>query len=138
MQLTERALEPGGGVLQVEHVADRHGRGRRHLAVLDDHRGAGGRRLEQVPQRCRRLLGAGKGGLQAAEVTGDQRVPGEHVRRRDDLLYVLQRHVQRPEPADHLGRGDLVGGVAAVTGAGVHVGRLEQADAVVMPQRLDA
>jgi hypothetical protein len=51
---------------------------------------------------------------------------------------LLERHVERPESQDYLRGRDLVGRVAAMTGARVDVSRLEQADPVIVPQRLDA
>jgi hypothetical protein len=48
----------------------------------------------------------------------------------------FERHLQDTEPADDLSDRDLVGRVATVTGIGIDVGRLKQADLVVVAQRL--
>src|ERR1700722_20877214 len=70
-------------------------------------------------------------------MAGDEVVAGGQVGSRDDRVDLLQGHVERPEPADDLSGRDLIGGVAAMPCARVDVGGLEQADAVVMAQRLD-
>ena len=67
----------------------------------------------------------------------DQLIASRRVSCRDDRVDLFEWHFKRPEPPDDLGGGDLFGVVAAVAGAGVDLGRFEQADAVVMAQRLD-
>jgi hypothetical protein len=94
-------------------------------AVPDHHGGAVDGRFQQVPKGCRRFLRSDQGGLQSAEVAGDELVAGGQVGSLDDRLDLLQRHVKRPEPADDLSRRDLLSGVAAVTGAPIHIGRLQ-------------
>ncbi len=51
-------------------------------------------------------------------------------------LYFCDRHFQIPQAADHLSGRDLIRKVVAVAGVGIHLGRLQQAHLVVVPQRL--
>ena len=90
--------------------------------------GRAGRRLEQVAQGGDRVLGPGQVRFEAVEVGGDQLVAGVDVGGGEHRLDLVQRHVQGPEAADDLGRRDLVGGVAAVAGGGVDIGRFQQAE----------
>jgi hypothetical protein len=94
-------------------------------------------RLKQVAERCRRLLGAGQGHFEAPKVGSDQLVASPRICRCDDRVNLFEGHVQRPEPADHLSGRDLIGGVTPVPSEWVDLSRLEQADAVVVAQRLD-
>jgi hypothetical protein len=70
-------------------------------------------------------------------MTGDELVTSRQVGGGDDGVNLFQRHIERAEPADDLGGRDLVGAIPAVSGAGVDIGRFQQADAVVVAQRLD-
>jgi hypothetical protein len=70
-------------------------------------------------------------------MTGDQLVAGGQVRGGDDGMDLFQRHVQGPEPLDDLGSRDLVGAIAAVPGRRIDIGGHQQADAMVVTQRLD-
>jgi hypothetical protein len=94
-------------------------------------------RLEQIAERCRRLLGAGQGHFEALKMGSDQLVAYPRIGRGDDSVDLFEGHVQRPESPDHLGGRYLIGGVVAVSGEGVNLSRFEQADAVVVAQRLD-
>jgi hypothetical protein len=137
MEFAERTLVPAGGVSHVDdlpHCCRRHCR---HSAVLNRYRCCMGRGFEEVTQRCGSLLGSRQRHLQAPEVTGDQLVPGGQVRGGDDGMDLIQGHVQGPEPLDDLGGRDLVSAVASVPGVGIDIGGFQQADAVVMAQRLD-
>jgi hypothetical protein len=51
--------------------------------VFDDHRDSAGWRLEQVAERCRRLLGAGQGHFEALKVGSDQLVASPRICRRE-------------------------------------------------------
>jgi hypothetical protein len=70
-------------------------------------------------------------------VTGDELITSGQVGGGDDDVNLFQRHIERAEPADDLGGRDLVGAIPAVSGVGVDIGRFQQADAVVVAQRLD-
>ena len=136
MQLSERALVPRQRVLDIDHLADRGRRDRLHAPVPD---GRGGRRvLEQVAQGGNGALRPGEAFFQAAEVRGDQVVARPEIRRGQHGLDLVQRHVEAAEAADDLGGRDLIRRIAAVTGLLIHIGGLEQADPVIVTQRLDA
>jgi hypothetical protein len=105
--------------------------------MLDSCRCGARRRLEELTQRCGCLLGARQGHLEAPQVTGDQLVTGRQVRGGDDGMDLFQRHVKGPEPPDDLGGRDLVSAITAVPGGRIDIGGHQQADAVVVAQRLD-
>lgn len=69
-------------------------------------------------------------------MTDNQLIPGGQVGRRDDGVDLLERYFEQAEPADDLRGRDLVG-VATVASHRIDVGRLQQADAVVVAQGLD-
>ena len=69
---------------------------------------------------------------------GDELVASVEIGGGDDRLDLFQRHLEGTEAPDDLGGRDLLGGVAPMTGVGVDVGRLQQADAVVVAERLHA
>ena len=69
---------------------------------------------------------------------GDQLVASVEIGGGDDGLDLLEWHLEGPKAPDDLGRGDLLGGVAAMTSVRVDVGRLQKADAVVMAEHLHA
>ena len=94
--------------------------------------------LEQVAQGGNGALRPGEAFFQAAEVRGDQVVARPEIRRSQHGLDVVQRHVEAAEAADDLGGRDLIRRIAAVTGLLIHIGGLEQADPVIVTQRLDA
>jgi hypothetical protein len=57
---------------------------------------------------------------------------------REDRLNVVQRHVEVAEAANDLRDRNLIGRVAPISRIGVDAGGVENADAMVMAQRLDA
>src|SRR5215475_8869662 len=65
-------------------------------------------------------------------------MPGVEVRRGEDGLQLRDRHVEVAQPADHLRGRNLLVGVVAVAAARLDRARLEQADLVVVAQRLHA
>ena len=136
VQLAQGALPPGQSVGAVDDRRDAGRPGGRDAPVLDRRRAL--RRLQQVAQRVDRGPGLRQLGFQPAEMRGDEGVAGRGVRRVEHRLDLADRHLQIPQAADDLRGRDLLGGVVAVARAGVHRGRLEQPDLVVMPQRLDA
>ncbi len=69
---------------------------------------------------------------------GDEPVTGLQIRSLQDGVDLVQGHIQIPETADHLGRRDLIDGIPPVPGLRVDVSRLQQPDAVIVAQRLDA
>ena len=83
-------------------------------------------------------LVCGEFGLEPAEMRGDEGIAGRGVGRVKDRLDLADRHLQVPQAADYLRGRYLCGGVVAVARAGVHGGRFQQADLVVVPERLDA
>jgi hypothetical protein len=100
--------------------------------------GTVGWRLEQAAERCRRPLGAGQDHFEALKEDGDQLVASLRICRRDDRVNLFEGgHVRRPEPPDHRSGRDLIGGAAAVPDEWVNLSRFEQADAMVVAQRLD-
>jgi hypothetical protein len=138
VQLPERAVVPRPQILDLDRVRDRRGNARRHAYVLDLGRAKRCVRVEQVAQRRRRLLSALERGLEPVEVVGDHRVAGGDVKRREHGLDVLQRHIELAEAADDLRHGELIGAVTPVARIWIDVGGLQNADAMVMAQRLDA
>src|SRR6266487_2732079 len=136
VQLAQGALPPGQKVGLADDRGDTRRLDGRDAAVLD-HRCAL-RWLQQVAQRLDRGPGLRQFGLESAQMRGDERVAGRGVGRTEDRLDLADRHLQIPQPTDNLRGRHLRGGVVAVARAGVHGGRLQQADLVIMPQRLDA
>ena len=57
---------------------------------------------------------------------------------RENLADLVERHLQLAQPADDLGGLELLGPVAAVARERVDVGRPEQVELVVVPERADA
>ncbi len=116
-----------------------------HLGPDPDHRRGGNRavlhreRVARWPQQCPQgrdhLRGAAERLLHALQVLGDRRVAGGLVVGRQHGLDVGHRHLQQPEPADQLGLLHLRNSVAPVPGR-IHLGRGQQTDVVVVPQRL--
>ena len=136
LQLAQGALPPREDVGVAD---DRRDAGRpdgRDAPVLDHRRVR--RRLQQVAQRFDRGPGLRQLGLEPAEVRGDEGVAGRGVGSVEDRLDLADRHLQIPQAADHLRGRYLRGGVVAVARAGVHGGRFQQADLVIVPERLDA
>ena len=138
VELAERALVPRPRVLDVQRLTDRGGRGGVHPQAADV--GQFGRRRagQQIAQRGDRVLRAGQPFFQPVQMGGDELVARLDVRRGQDLLDLLDRHVQIPEPPDDLRGRYLVGGVPAVARVRIHIGGLQQADPVVVAQRLHA
>ena len=68
-------------------------------------------------------------------MSSNQLVPGGYIGRGEDCPDLVERHLQRPEAANHLGDLDLVGRVPAVAGRRVDGGGIQQADAVVVAER---
>ena len=102
------------------------------------HGGGAVRPPEQIAQLADRGAGAIKLGLEPVEVGDDQLVALLGVARRQHCPDLGDRHLQPAQPADHLRLRDLTLRVAAVAVAGVDFARLQQADLVVVAQRLDA
>jgi hypothetical protein len=88
--------------------------------------------LKEIPQRRRRLLGLGEVLFEPVHMRGDELIASFQIGCGVDGLDLLQRHFQDAKAPDDLGGRDLLGDVAAVTCVGVDVGRLRQADAVVL------
>ena len=119
--------------------------GAAHLGPDPDHRRRGDRAvlhrdravrwLQQRPQRRDDLRGAAEGFLHPLQVLGDRRVAGGLVLGGQHRLDLRDRHLQQPEPADQLGLLHLRDAVAPVPGR-IDLGRGQQADVVVVPQRL--
>lgn len=63
---------------------------------------------------------------------GDDRGAGPGVVGAQERLDVGDGHAQGAEPADDVRMVDLAGVVEAVTGAGVDMGRFENADVVIV------
>jgi hypothetical protein len=135
-QFPERAVVPGREVAGDDHPGDGGGHRGGNPAVRDG--GDVARVGEQVPQRRDGALGPGQVLLQARQVRGYEPVAGPQVRSREDRADLLQGHVEVPEAADDLRGRDLIGRVAPVPGGRVDVRRLQEAEAVIVPQRLDA
>ena len=93
---------------------------------------------EQIAQLADRGAGAIKLGLEPVQVGDDQPVALLGVGRRQHRSDLGDRHLQPAQPADHLRLRDLTLGVVAVAVAGIDLGRRQQADLVVVAQRLDA
>lgn len=136
MQLSQGALPPGEDVGLADDRGDARRPDSRDAPVLD-HRCAP-RWLQQVAQRLDREPGLRQFGLEPAQVRGDEGVAGQSVGCVEDRLDLADRHLQIPQPADHLCGRHLRGGIVAVARARVHGGRLQQADLVVVPECLDA
>jgi len=68
---------------------------------------------------------------------GDPFVAGARIRSGQHALDLLQRHAQVTQAADDLGRWDLAGGVAPVTGVLVHLGWFQEPYLVVVAQGPD-
>ncbi len=83
-------------------------------------------------------MGLGESLLEPVQVRSDEVVASVHVGRGDDRLDLFQRHLQGTEASDDLGGGDLLDDVAAMTGVWIDVGRLQQADPMVMAERFHA
>ena len=83
VQFAECALVPGVRVCDVDDICNCCCRRRRHPAVFDSDRDSVDWRLEQIAQRCRRLLGAGQGHFEALKVGGDQLVASPRICRRE-------------------------------------------------------
>jgi len=109
---------------------------RRYHAHLDLDRG--GLRDEQALQGRDRCLRRGEALLERAQVLGEDPAARREVRRGENLAHVLDGHLEVTEAADDLGDRDLGEGVVPIAGARSDGGGLEQADLVVVPQRLDA
>jgi hypothetical protein len=77
-------------------------------------------------------------GLERGEVLRDEQVARREVLRREHLAHPLHGHLEVTEASDDLRDRDLGERVAAVARARIDGGGLEQADLVVVPQRLDA
>ena len=133
MQLAQRSLVPRASVADVDDGGDGGGAGRGDAAMADLGPRLVVRAAEQVAERGDRVLRAGQVFLQPAQVRRDQLVTGRDAGRAEDLPDLVDRHVQVAEPADDLRGGDLLDGVPAVSGERVHVGGLEQPDAVIVP-----
>lgn len=101
-QFAECALVLGVRVSDVDDICNRCCRHRRRPAVFDNDRDSVDWRLEQIAERCHRLLGAGQGHFEALKVGSDQHAASSRICRRDDRVNLLEGHVQRPEPPDHL------------------------------------
>ena len=121
VQLADSALVPGGRILNVDDLADGGGRTGAMLrcSMSPDPAGLGWRssRSDAAASWVRARLSSRR-----SEMGGDELVAGVDVRRGDDGPDVLEGHLQRAEPPDHLGGRDLVGGIAAVTSVRVDVG----------------
>ena len=94
--------------------------------------------MQQVAQLADGLTSVGELALEPIEMLDDQPVALLGVRRGENRLDICDRHLQAAESADHLGERDLVLGVVAIAVVGVDFAWLEQADVVVVAQRLDA
>jgi hypothetical protein len=136
VQFSQRPLPPGQDVLAVDRLPDADGRGRLDRPV--GHRGGLSGARKQAAQRVDRGVRLRQLRLQPVKMRRDQRVAGRGVGRGEHRLDVRDGHLQVTQPADHLDRGDLRHGVVAVARVRVHLGRLQQAHLVVVPQRLDA
>ena len=68
---------------------------------------------------------------------GDELVASVNVGRGDDRVDLVQGHLEGTEAPDDLGGGDLLGGVTAVAGGRVYISGLQEADPVVVTERLD-
>ena len=136
VQLGVGDVEPLGGGVERDGGADGERGGGGQRAVVDRTRRA--RRGEERLQRRHRVLGALELVLHRLEVVDDGPVAGREVGRLEHRAHLLERHVEVAEPADGLGGGDLVGAVVPVAARRVDLGRLEQADVVVVPERLHA
>ena len=136
VQLAECCLPPGIQVRRRHLFGDGqswHGTDR---PVLDRDRQR--RAFEQRPQRRDHRLGERQLSLHPLHVRDDHLVTDRYVGRPEHLPDLLERHAEIPESADHLGGLDLVRRVEAVTGLLVDLGRGEQPDLVVVPQRYHA
>ena len=71
-------------------------------------------------------------------MVGDHPVAGLDVGGLKHDLDVTERHLQVAEAADDLRRDDLLWGVAPVPAVHVHLGRLQQAELVVVAEHLHA
>jgi hypothetical protein len=136
VQFAQRALPPRQDVRAVDDLPDGGGGGGGHRPVLDRRRGRGA--LQQVAQRADGLAGPRQFVLQPVQVGRYQRVAGPGVGGGQDGLHVGDGHAQIPQAADDLGRRDLLRPVVPVAGVRVDLGRFQQADLVVVAQRLDA
>ncbi len=94
--------------------------------------------FELVAEGSDGVLGTAQVRFESGQVGGDDLVAGLKVGGVEHRADVLEGHLEVAEPPYHLGSADLVGGVAPVARGRVDVDRLEQADLVVMAQRLDA
>ncbi len=93
--------------------------------------------FKQVAEGSHGILGTAQVRFESGQVGGNDLVAGLKVRGVEHRADVLEGHLEVAEPPYHLGSADLVGGVAPVARGRVDVDRLEQADLVVMAQRLD-
>ena len=71
-------------------------------------------------------------------MAGDHPVAGLDVGSLQHNVDVLERHLQVAEAADDLSRDDLLCGVPPVAAVHVHLGRLQQAELVVVAKHLHA
>src|SRR6266581_263990 len=138
MELAERALQPGCRLPGADDASDR-GRGDGgHAAQLDAGGHVAGRgRCQQGAQRGDGPLRSAEFFLQAAEMGNDPLVAGAQVGSGQHALNLLQRHAQVTEAADDLRGGDLAGSIAPLAGVRIDLGRLEEADLMVVAQRPD-
>jgi hypothetical protein len=114
VQFRECPLIPGKDADDVHDLRDR---GCRHggSVTVPDRRG-GRRALQQAAESGHGILGAGEAGLQAGQMGGDQPAARLGIGSGQDRVDLLQRHIEVPEPADHLGGGDLRSAVAPIPG----------------------
>lgn len=94
--------------------------------------------LEEIAQGLNGSLGLLEAVLQAGQVRANEVISCCDALGCQHGLHICDGHVEVAQPADHLRGGDLVEGVVAVAGALIHIGRLEQARLVVVPERLHA
>ena len=93
---------------------------------------------QQRLQRGHRLLCLLELPLHALEMPEERPVAGSGVGSLQHHPDLVDRHVELAEPADGVRNGNLARRVAPVARGRVDVRRLEQADIVVVPERLDA
>jgi hypothetical protein len=91
-----------------------------------------------ITQRLNGPLGLRELGFQPHEVRVDQLVALTNVGGAHNGADLIERHFQRPEAANDLCCGDLVGAVAAVAGSAININGREQPDLVVVTQHLHA
>ena len=108
--------------------------GTRRCSITADSEGCSRRSRREATARS----GLAQGLLQAGEVGGDELGPSRRIGCLQHPSDVDERHVEIPEPSDHLSDRDLDVAVSAIAGDRIDLRGFEEAGLVVVAQGLDA